>query len=148
VRQVCTGLDVAFAIGEDGDVFSWGNGAILLLGHGDTQSQDTQIQSLPKRVEALQGVPVNSVALGRSHALAWTADGLVYTWGQNKDGESWATRMFGGSRCRNRSRRSGACAWAASPPTTFAATQWLTRARCGRGDLKAITKPRSATASR
>jgi hypothetical protein len=58
VRRVCAGASTAFAIGEDGELFSWGGGC-QGLGHGDEQDQPS-----PKRVEALRGVPVSCVAIG------------------------------------------------------------------------------------
>jgi alpha-tubulin suppressor-like RCC1 family protein len=79
MRRVCCECEVAFVIGEGGEVFSGGRGRYGLLGHGDTQNQPS-----PKRVEALQGVRVSSVAVGRYHALALAEDGLVYAWGENK----------------------------------------------------------------
>jgi alpha-tubulin suppressor-like RCC1 family protein len=79
VRRVCAGLGTVFAMGEGGEFFSWGFGNHGLLGHGDTQNQ-----SVPKRVEVLQGVRVGSVSVGEYHALALTEDGLVYAWGVNK----------------------------------------------------------------
>jgi alpha-tubulin suppressor-like RCC1 family protein len=78
VRRVCAGECTAFAIGEDGEVFSWGNGEWGVLGHGDLQNQPS-----PKRVEALRGVRASSVAAGTYHALALAQDGLVYAWGTN-----------------------------------------------------------------
>jgi alpha-tubulin suppressor-like RCC1 family protein len=76
MRRVCAGRFTAFAIGENGEVFSWGYGDDGILGHGDTQHQPA-----PKRVEALRGVPVIMASDGRHHAIALTEDGLVYTWG-------------------------------------------------------------------
>jgi alpha-tubulin suppressor-like RCC1 family protein len=78
VRRVCAGDNTAFAIGEDGEVFSWGRGRNALLGHGDSQNQPS-----PKRVEALRGVRVSIVSVGSHHALALAEDGLVYAWGEN-----------------------------------------------------------------
>jgi alpha-tubulin suppressor-like RCC1 family protein len=69
---------VAFAIAEDGDLFSWGHGNYGLLGHGDTQHQPS-----PKRVEALRDGRVSSASIGYRQALALTEDGLVYAWGEN-----------------------------------------------------------------
>jgi hypothetical protein len=80
VRRVFAGDDKAFAIGEDGEVFSWGRGCYGNLGHGDKQDQRS-----PKRVEALRGVRVTSVSFGGSHALALAEGGLVYAWGENWD---------------------------------------------------------------
>jgi alpha-tubulin suppressor-like RCC1 family protein len=81
VSRVCAGLGTAFAIGEMGQLFSWGDGCCWRLGHGDMQHRPA-----PKRVEALQGVQVSSVSVGRYHALALAEDGLVYAWGKHKDG--------------------------------------------------------------
>jgi E3 ubiquitin-protein ligase HERC2 len=82
VRCVIAEHVKTFTIGEDGELFSWGFGfsgqEMLLLGHGDMQ-----VQLTPKRVEALRGVMVIGVAMGQSHALALTVDGLVYAWGDN-----------------------------------------------------------------
>jgi E3 ubiquitin-protein ligase HERC2 len=72
--------DTAFAIGEEGEVFWWGPGTNWLFGHGDTQNQPS-----PKRVEALRGLRVTSVAVGDFHALALAEDGLVYAWGENQE---------------------------------------------------------------
>jgi alpha-tubulin suppressor-like RCC1 family protein len=80
VRRVVAGANLAFAIGGDGELFSWGEGRGLILGHGDEKNRRS-----PMRVEALRGVRVSSVAFGRSHALALTEDGLVYAWGANEN---------------------------------------------------------------
>jgi alpha-tubulin suppressor-like RCC1 family protein len=72
---MCVGHLSAFAIGEAGELFSWGCGEDV-LGHGDTQGQPS-----PKRVEALRGVWVSSVSIEMGHSLALTEDGLVYAWG-------------------------------------------------------------------
>jgi alpha-tubulin suppressor-like RCC1 family protein len=80
VRHVLAGESIVFAIGEAGQLFSWGDGELGLLGHGDTQNQPS-----PKRIEALRGVRVSSVSVGIHQALALAEDGLVYTWGDNLD---------------------------------------------------------------
>jgi alpha-tubulin suppressor-like RCC1 family protein len=71
----------AFAIGEAGQLFSWGSGEHGPLGHGDERNQPS-----PKRIEALRDVQVSSVSAGRCHVLALTEDGLVYSWGENNAG--------------------------------------------------------------
>jgi alpha-tubulin suppressor-like RCC1 family protein len=79
VRRVCDGGFELFAIGEDGEVFSWGRSKGGLLGHGDEEDQPS-----PKRAEALRGVRVSSVSVGYEHALALAEDVLVYAWGKNE----------------------------------------------------------------
>jgi hypothetical protein len=93
VRRVCAAYLTACAIGEAGELFSWGSGKNMYLGPGpgDTVKNkrpghgDTEDQPAPKRVEALRGVRVSSVALGGWHAVALAEDGLVYTWGENME---------------------------------------------------------------
>jgi alpha-tubulin suppressor-like RCC1 family protein len=80
VCHVCAGESTAFAIGEDGEVSTWGQGEDGLLGHGDMEDQPS-----PKRVEALRGVRMSSVSVGYSHGLALSEDGLVYEWGGQWD---------------------------------------------------------------
>jgi hypothetical protein len=77
VRRVCAEGNGAFAIGECGELFSWGRGYCWRLGHGDTQHHPS-----PKRVEALRDVQVISAVVG-THAIALSEDGLVYAWGKN-----------------------------------------------------------------
>jgi hypothetical protein len=78
VRTVRTAVYASFAVGEHGQLFSWGRGGRGCLGHGDKEDQPS-----PKRVEALRGVCVSSVTPGIWHALALADDGLVYAWGVN-----------------------------------------------------------------
>jgi E3 ubiquitin-protein ligase HERC2 len=78
VCRVCYGRDHAYAIGEDGELLSWGCADYGLLGHGDGQNQP-----LPKRVEALRGVRVNSVSIGVVFVLALAENGQVDAWGDN-----------------------------------------------------------------
>jgi alpha-tubulin suppressor-like RCC1 family protein len=83
VCHVSADYGIAFAIGEDGELFSWGGSdwKINSLGHGDWEDQPS-----PKRIEALRGVRVSSVSARWKHTLALTEDGLVYSWGENKGG--------------------------------------------------------------
>jgi alpha-tubulin suppressor-like RCC1 family protein len=78
VRRVYAGSYAVHAVGEAGELFSWGYGGDKLLGHGDTHSQLS-----PKLVEALRGTRVSSLSVGPYHALALTEDGLVYAWGED-----------------------------------------------------------------
>jgi alpha-tubulin suppressor-like RCC1 family protein len=80
VHRVCTGTEVAFAIGENGDLFSWGRCLCGRLGHADNRDQPST-----KRVEALRGVRMSSVSVGLMHALALSVDGQVYAWGVNRN---------------------------------------------------------------
>jgi alpha-tubulin suppressor-like RCC1 family protein len=80
MRHVSASDGKMIAIGEAGELFSWGGGPHGLFGHGDEEDQPS-----PKRVEALRGIAVSSLSVGACHALALTEDGLVYTWGDNPE---------------------------------------------------------------
>jgi alpha-tubulin suppressor-like RCC1 family protein len=78
ISRVCAGN---FAIGEDGELFSWGSGGSGTLGHGDEEDRPS-----PKRVEALQGVRISCVSVHvLGHAVALAEEGLVYAWGDNAE---------------------------------------------------------------
>jgi alpha-tubulin suppressor-like RCC1 family protein len=53
----------------------------LALGHGQPSFFTTFYGSLPKRIEALRGVRVRSVAAGYEHSCAVTHAGVSYSWG-------------------------------------------------------------------
>jgi len=71
----------SFALTADGAVWSWGYGGDGRLGHGDTQ-----IQLLPKKIEAFADQRVIAVSAGERHSLARTADGALFAWGQGDRG--------------------------------------------------------------
>jgi len=81
VIAVAAGWTTSLALTADG-VWSWGQGGLGVLGHGDTQSQ-----LLPQRLEALAGQRVVAVAAGYFHFLALTADGAVWSWGNGDFGK-------------------------------------------------------------
>lgn len=82
VRCVAAGEYFSLVTMEEGTVSSFGVGEEGVLGHGNMNPL-----VLPKKVEALCGIPVTSVAAGHIHALAATEQGAVYSWGCNVDGE-------------------------------------------------------------
>jgi hypothetical protein len=75
VGSVAVGIDFALVGTEAGAVFSFGRGGSL--GHGDRESR-----ILPKRIEALEGVYVATVAAHGCQSLALTACGRVFWWGK------------------------------------------------------------------
>jgi len=81
VVAVSAGEAHSLALTAPGAVWSWGGGEDG-LGHGDTQ-----LQLLPKKVEAFAGQRVVAVSAGGMHSLAVTADGAVWSWGSGEDGQ-------------------------------------------------------------
>jgi hypothetical protein len=143
VRRVYAGQVESFAIGQDGELFSWGRGTYGLLGHGDREHQPS-----PNRVEALRGVRMSSVATGMFHALALAEDGLVYAWGKCVNDDLAGNPHVVGEMLPKpveaiRGVRVGSVA--AGGHRSYG---WLTRASCGRGDSMMSISQRSAMASR
>jgi len=69
--------------GEEKAVYVWGADSRAQLGFGDLGHW----QNAPKRQTALDGLDVISVACGDGHSLVLTADGTIYSWGWNEDGQ-------------------------------------------------------------
>lgn len=67
------------ALKSDGTLWAWGNNCYGQLGVGDYVNSYTPVQVL------LDGV--QSMALGRYHAVALKLDGTVWTWGWNYSGQ-------------------------------------------------------------
>eukprot|EP01133_Synstelium_polycarpum_P003478 gene3478-3969_t len=80
IRSISAGAIHIAVITDRGLLYSWGEGLMGRLGHGDQESED-----YPKRVEGLEDVV--AVAAGGKHTLALTAEGAVYTWGANDSGQ-------------------------------------------------------------
>jgi alpha-tubulin suppressor-like RCC1 family protein len=68
-------------VDSGGRLLSCGEGAAV--GHGATEVK----YFLPTLVTAMAGVRVRSVAAGKSHSLALTWEGRVYSWGGNENGQ-------------------------------------------------------------
>mmetsp|Transcript_49604 Transcript_49604/g.153167 ORF Transcript_49604/g.153167 Transcript_49604/m.153167 type:complete len:586 (-) Transcript_49604:130-1887(-) len=71
------------AITETGELFTWGVGYQGRLGHGDKEACHKPTRVLGE----LEGKPVIDVACGSFHTVALTADGGVYCWGDNANGQ-------------------------------------------------------------
>jgi alpha-tubulin suppressor-like RCC1 family protein len=79
VTSVAVGTHFTVAVTEAGAVYSFGVGDGR-LGQGKRGYDDV---FLPKRIEALDGAHVVTVAAGDLHTLALTRCGRVYSWGGN-----------------------------------------------------------------
>ena len=82
---VAGGGSHSLALTDDGFVYAWGLNNYGQLGDGTTTTQ-----TRPVKVLLADGTPLNNViaiSAGFSHSLALTADGLVYAWGINVNGQ-------------------------------------------------------------
>ncbi|MEM9782188.1 MAG: Ig-like domain-containing protein [Pseudomonadota bacterium] len=76
------GNGVSFAITDTGALYAWGSNTNGQLGLGDQEER-----LVPTLVEALADETVVTVSSGTSFTLALTADGQVFGFGRNSDGQ-------------------------------------------------------------
>ncbi|XP_049295397.1 probable E3 ubiquitin-protein ligase HERC2 [Anopheles funestus] len=82
VTKVECGSQFSVALTRSGSVYTWGKGDYHRLGHGNTDHVRR-----PKKVAALQGKKIISIATGSLHCVACSDGGEVFTWGDNDEGQ-------------------------------------------------------------
>mmetsp|Transcript_15847 Transcript_15847/g.40533 ORF Transcript_15847/g.40533 Transcript_15847/m.40533 type:complete len:695 (+) Transcript_15847:1646-3730(+) len=82
VRKLALGLDHSVALCGNGTVYTWGDGSLGCLGHGDDEDQRE-----PKIIEAFGDHPVLDICAGERHNLALTSDGRIHSWGSGTYGQ-------------------------------------------------------------
>ena len=82
VKQVACGEKHCVAVLRDGKVFSWGCSTLGQLGHADYDHIGS-----PAMVQTLQNIPIVRVSVGKSHNIALTAGGEIWSWGSNWSGQ-------------------------------------------------------------
>uniref|UniRef100_A0A6I8RUR2 HECT and RLD domain containing E3 ubiquitin protein ligase 3 n=1 Tax=Xenopus tropicalis TaxID=8364 RepID=A0A6I8RUR2_XENTR len=83
IQQVSCGNDHCMALGDDGQLFTWGQNLHGQLGLGNGFLS----QSSPQRVKSLEGIPLAQVTAGGSHSFALSLSGAVFGWGNNSAGQ-------------------------------------------------------------
>ncbi|XP_013415684.1 probable E3 ubiquitin-protein ligase HERC1 isoform X1 [Lingula anatina] len=79
IVDIACGDTHCLALGQDNEVYAWGNNAMGQCGQGHTQSPITR----PKKVTGLEGTSIHQISAGTSHSVAWTAlptDRQVVAW--------------------------------------------------------------------
>ncbi|KAI0208517.1 putative E3 ubiquitin-protein ligase HERC1 [Lamellibrachia satsuma] len=82
VKHVACSTQFSVALTKDGRVFTWGQDR--LIGQPEWRIRG---HNRPQQVMALASEFVESIAVGSEHTLALTADGNVWGWGSNSDGQ-------------------------------------------------------------
>ncbi|XP_037935505.1 probable E3 ubiquitin-protein ligase HERC2 [Teleopsis dalmanni] len=82
VIKVECGSQFSVALTKSGAVYTWGKGDFHRLGHGTVDHVRR-----PKKISALQGRKIVSIATGSLHCVACSDTGEVYTWGDNDEGQ-------------------------------------------------------------
>src|SRR5206468_11465878 len=83
VKAVSAGYH-SLALGNDGNVWTWGNNQYGQLGN-TTNAATTKANPSPAQVSGLSGV--TAIAAGWYHSLVLRNDGTVWAWGNNSNGE-------------------------------------------------------------
>ena len=75
------------ALGDDGNVYSWGRNIYGELGNGtiSPNSNPNFSNALPRKIASPDGVTFSSISAGPTSALAIGSDGNVYAWGNSDD---------------------------------------------------------------
>lgn len=81
ISQVVCGISACAALGEDGNVYTWGCGQQGVLGHNDTEDRLT-----PRAIKDLAGTEIRTLAAGDFHMCAVT-DNDTFSWGWNGCGQ-------------------------------------------------------------
>jgi alpha-tubulin suppressor-like RCC1 family protein len=85
VVAIAAGENHSLALSADGEVIAWGENTDGKLGNGSTTAP-----GVPVKVDAagaLAGKRVVAIAAGDNHSAVLTADGRVFTWGSNFNGQ-------------------------------------------------------------
>eukprot|EP00927_Polykrikos_kofoidii_P013400 TRINITY_DN15841_c0_g1_i2.p1 TRINITY_DN15841_c0_g1~~TRINITY_DN15841_c0_g1_i2.p1 ORF type:complete len:500 (+),score=76.00 TRINITY_DN15841_c0_g1_i2:248-1747(+) len=84
VELVVSGGLHSLALLEDGSLWAWGANQDGQLGNGSTQGRGRP-SLVSVKGQPLEGV--RAIAAGRCHCLALKADGSLWTWGRNQEGQ-------------------------------------------------------------
>jgi len=82
VIGVAAGEDHTAVWTEEGELFTFGDGFYVILGHG---GKETEL--VPRLVEALAGKKVIGASAGCTHTAVWTEEGEIFTFGRGSHGK-------------------------------------------------------------
>lgn len=81
IVMVAAGIHHSVALGENGSVFTWGDGDCGCLGHNDEEERLVPTQLT---VEAMRGARVVMMAAGDNYTVAVAQDGTLWVWGYGR----------------------------------------------------------------
>ena len=84
VAVAAAGGASSFALKADGTLWAWGDNTLGQLGNGNPSGAQV---NTPAQVLNPSGIAFTAVASGGGHALALQADGSLWSWGSNSNGE-------------------------------------------------------------
>ncbi|CAG9769467.1 unnamed protein product [Ceutorhynchus assimilis] len=83
IVQLACGQRHTVALTDSGDILSWGANNFGQLGVGSFSPSET----VPKRVNAISGLPFVFITCGANHTFAISKSGAVFGWGKNTRGQ-------------------------------------------------------------
>ncbi|CAG9828985.1 unnamed protein product [Diabrotica balteata] len=84
IVQICSGQRHSVALASSGEILTWGANNFGQLGVGHLPAK---VESNPKIISTLLGVPIALVACGANHNFAISKSGAVFGWGKNTHGQ-------------------------------------------------------------
>ena len=82
-KQIASGYYYSMTIGDDGNLYTWGNNLFGQIGDGTFDNRVTS----PKRITFLNDVKPKQIACGYGHSMAIGDDNNYYIWGDNTYGQ-------------------------------------------------------------
>lgn len=82
IEQVSCGRYFCLALGENQQVYSWGNNSYGQLGHSEKY-----METKPIEIKSLSKKNIVKVSSGENFALALSNNGSIYSWGANSVGQ-------------------------------------------------------------
>ena len=92
IAHVSVGRAHTIALGIKGDVYTWGRGGNMQLGF-QIPNYNNGLRDHP-RIPILLGVPIIQVLATRISSFALSANGTIYAWGWNGNGELGQNASF------------------------------------------------------
>lgn len=86
IVQVAAGSHHSVALASDGSLYSWGYGSRGALGSGKLDTELTPVRVITAGTD-LEGKKIAQISASRSNTMVLTADGGLYGWGENANGE-------------------------------------------------------------
>ena len=88
--DIFAGNHHSFFLNKKGQVYAWG-----LNNHGQLGLGHKENTAMPALVKDLEGHQILMIAGGEHHSIAVTAEGKVYCWGRNDEGQCGRGDLYG-----------------------------------------------------
>jgi alpha-tubulin suppressor-like RCC1 family protein len=85
ITQAAGGQESGYALGDDGNVYAWGDNQFGDLGDGSTTAATVPVKVAAGDIPA--GLKMTAITAGSSSGYALASDGHVYAWGNGGNGQ-------------------------------------------------------------